>query len=70
VASLPALAGGELDLYRCDVAGGAIVRTAIEKTISPRPNRCVLFAVDRLSLHRVREVTAGGRLSLAGWFTR
>ena len=62
--------GGELDLYRCDVHGGEIVATGVETTIAPRPNRCVLFEVSERSLHRVREITAGGRLSLAGWFTR
>jgi hypothetical protein len=62
--------GGELDLYRCETEGGAIVKTAVVTTIAPRPNRCVLLGVGDTSLHRVREVTAGGRLSLAGWFIR
>ena len=63
-----ALSGGELDLYRCDLEAGRIVHTEIAKTILPRPNRCVLFGVAPHTLHRVREVTAGARLSLAGWF--
>ncbi len=62
--------GGELDLYACETDGGAIVRTTVATTIAPRANRCVLFGVGDTSLHRVREVTAGGRLSLAGWFIR
>jgi hypothetical protein len=70
VGLLDGLVGGELDLYRCDVHDGAIVRTEVGTTIPPRANRCVLFEVGPHSLHRVREVTAGGRLSLAGWFTR
>jgi Rps23 Pro-64 3,4-dihydroxylase Tpa1-like proline 4-hydroxylase len=70
VGLLDGLQGGELDLYRCEVRDGAIVRTEVETTIMPHANRCVLFEVSPQSLHRVREVTAGGRLSLAGWFTR
>ena len=70
VGHLDGLAGGELDLYRCDLAGGEIVRTEVAETIHPAENRCVLFEVSPRSLHRVREVTAGGRLSLAGWFAR
>lgn len=62
--------GGELDLYACETEGGAIVKTTVGATIAPKPNRCVLLGVGDTSLHRVREVTAGGRLSLAGWFIR
>lgn len=62
--------GGELDLYSSKTEDGAIVQTSVTTTIAPRANRCVLLGVDERSLHRVREVTAGGRLSLAGWFLR
>jgi Rps23 Pro-64 3,4-dihydroxylase Tpa1-like proline 4-hydroxylase len=62
--------GGELDLYHCEFDAGEIVATRVEATVSPRANRCVLFEVSDRSLHRVREILAGGRLSLAGWFTR
>ena len=63
-----AFSGGELDLYRCDVdATGEIVGTAIARTLRPRKNRLVLFDVARTTLHRVREVTSGARVSLAGW---
>ncbi len=65
---LSGLSGGELDLYQCDGAPTQIVRTEIAATITPRPGRCVLFAVAPKNLHRVREVLAGARLSLAGWF--
>jgi len=67
---LEGTAGGELDLYACETCGAEIVKTTITTTIAPRPNRCVLLGVGDTSLHRVREVTAGGRLSLAGWFIR
>src|SRR5262245_54761667 len=60
--------GGELDLYRCQSEAGEISRTTIETSIDPRPNRMALFDVSEASLHRVREVTAGARVSLAGWF--
>lgn len=51
--------GGELELF----AGydSAVV-------IAPVPNRIALFEVGDGSLHQVREVLAGLRLSLAGWF--
>jgi Rps23 Pro-64 3,4-dihydroxylase Tpa1-like proline 4-hydroxylase len=67
---LDGTAGGELDLYACDLEGDEIARARVATTIAPRANRCVLFEVSDRSLHRVREITAGGRLSLAGWFTR
>jgi Rps23 Pro-64 3,4-dihydroxylase Tpa1-like proline 4-hydroxylase len=55
--------GGELELYRCTAA-------AIESAcvIEPRANRLVVFDVGDATLHQVREVLAGARLSLAGWF--
>lgn len=65
-----ALEGGELDLYRTETRDGEIVGATVHATIAPRANRCVLFEVSATSLHRVREVRAGARLSLAGWFHR
>lgn len=64
------LEGGELDLYETEMRDGDIVRATVRTTIAPRANRCALFAVGPASLHRVREIRAGVRLSLAGWFHR
>lgn len=47
--------GGELELFP-------------DVVIAPRPNRIALFEVSDRSLHQVREVLGGLRLSLAGWF--
>jgi len=60
--------GGELDLYRCTVADGELVATEVARTIAHRANRLVLFDVSAVSLHQVREVSAGARVSLAGWY--
>lgn len=60
--------GGELELFACTVEHGEIVRTESAKIIEPRANRIVVFDVSDVSLHQVREVTSGLRLSLAGWF--
>ena len=51
--------GGELELF-----------TGMQsaKLIEPRDNRLVIFEVGDASLHQVREVLAGLRISLAGWF--
>ena len=38
------------------------------KRIAPRANRLVVFEVSDRSLHQVREVLDGLRISLAGWF--
>lgn len=62
------LEGGELDLYACE-GDGEIHHAHVAATLPPVRNRCVLFQVGPLSLHRVREVTRGARLSFAGWFT-
>ncbi|MFO0612030.1 MAG: 2OG-Fe(II) oxygenase [Polyangiaceae bacterium] len=75
VGSLPddegrGLEGGELDLYETELRGGEIVRATVHTSIRPVPNRCVLFEVSPTSLHRVREIRSGKRLSLAGWFHR
>jgi Rps23 Pro-64 3,4-dihydroxylase Tpa1-like proline 4-hydroxylase len=51
--------GGELELF----AGMTSARM-----IEPRANRIALFEVSERSLHQVREVMTGLRLSLAGWF--
>jgi Rps23 Pro-64 3,4-dihydroxylase Tpa1-like proline 4-hydroxylase len=60
--------GGELELYRCAAEGGELVTINSAKLVEPRPNRLVVFEVSELSLHQVREVMSGLRLSLAGWF--
>jgi Rps23 Pro-64 3,4-dihydroxylase Tpa1-like proline 4-hydroxylase len=51
--------GGELELF-------AGMESA--KLIAPRDNRLVIFEVGDNSLHQVREVLSGLRISLAGWF--
>jgi Rps23 Pro-64 3,4-dihydroxylase Tpa1-like proline 4-hydroxylase len=61
--------GGELQLFECSTANGEIVATAPAARVGPRPNRLVLFDVSPTSVHQVREVLAGARLSLAGWFS-
>jgi len=60
--------GGELELFACRVDGGEIVATDSALMIEPRGNRLVVFDVSEVSLHQVREVLAGLRISLAGWF--
>ncbi|MBA3453019.1 MAG: 2OG-Fe(II) oxygenase [Deltaproteobacteria bacterium] len=60
--------GGELELFRCRLENGAIAATDCAQLIEPRANRLVVFDVSDVSLHQVREVTAGLRISLAGWF--
>jgi len=60
--------GGELELYRCTLEHGAMTATEPAVLISPRANRLVVFEVSDVSLHQVREVLAGLRISLAGWF--
>jgi len=60
--------GGELELFRCELAGGELVRTEHALKISPRPWRLVVFDVSDVSLHQVCEVLGGLRISLAGWF--
>jgi 2OG-Fe(II) oxygenase superfamily len=60
--------GGELELYRCALAGGEITAVASGRVITPQANRLVVFDVGDASLHQVREVIDGLRLSLAGWF--
>ena len=60
--------GGELELFACELAGREITRVAAGHVIEPVANRLVVFDVSDASLHQVREVMAGLRLSLAGWF--
>jgi len=60
--------GGELELFDCDVEAGDVTATRPGPIIEPRGNRMVVFEVSPWSLHQVREVTAGGRVSLSGWF--
>jgi Rps23 Pro-64 3,4-dihydroxylase Tpa1-like proline 4-hydroxylase len=61
-------AGGELELFACTIDRGELTSTISAKVIEPRANRLVIFEVGDTSLHQVREVLAGMRLSLAGWF--
>jgi Rps23 Pro-64 3,4-dihydroxylase Tpa1-like proline 4-hydroxylase len=60
--------GGELELYRCELDNGQLVVTEPATRIEPRPWRLVVFDVSDVSLHQVREVLGGLRISLAGWF--
>jgi len=60
--------GGELELYACRLEAGELVATESALEIEPRGNRLVVFDVSDVSLHQVREVLAGLRISLAGWF--
>lgn len=59
---------GALELYRCELEDGEVVRAESARLIEPRANRLVVFDVSDVSLHQVREVMAGLRVSLAGWF--
>lgn len=60
--------GGELELFQCRLRKGEIAATRSARRIRPRPNRLVLFDVGPGTLHAVREVTSGARLSIAGWY--
>jgi Rps23 Pro-64 3,4-dihydroxylase Tpa1-like proline 4-hydroxylase len=60
--------GGELELYRCRIEAGELTSTEPAKLVMPRANRLVVFDVNDVSLHQVREVLGGLRISLAGWF--
>lgn len=60
--------GGELELYACEVADGALTSVTSARVLAPRANRLVIFEVSTRSLHQVREVLGGLRISLAGWF--
>lgn len=54
--------GGELELFACSAAEVSSVRV-----LEPRANRLVVFDVGDVTLHQVREVTNGLRVSLSGW---
>ena len=59
---------GALELFRCVIEGGEVVLTESARIIEARPNRLAIFDVSDVSLHQVREVLGGLRISLAGWF--
>jgi hypothetical protein len=63
--------GGELELFACEPGSdgdGELAAIASARVIEPRANRLVVFDVSDVTLHQVREVVGGLRLSLAGWF--
>lgn len=60
--------GGELELYRCTLSGGELATIESARMIEPVTWRLAVFDVSAVSLHQVREVVGGLRLSLAGWF--
>jgi len=60
--------GGELEMFACRAEHGELVAIETARLIEPAPNRLVVFEVSTLSLHQVREVLGGLRISLAGWF--
>jgi len=68
------LEGGDLELF--ETAPGPPVdpfdfaRTISSGAIAARPGRLVLLDVGPKCLHQVREVEAGSRVSLSGWFRR
>jgi Rps23 Pro-64 3,4-dihydroxylase Tpa1-like proline 4-hydroxylase len=59
--------GGELELFRCELDAGELVSAESAELVEPRPNRLVVFEVGHASLHQVREVLSGVRISLSGW---
>jgi Rps23 Pro-64 3,4-dihydroxylase Tpa1-like proline 4-hydroxylase len=60
--------GGELEMFACRAEHGELISTESARLIEPAPNRVVVFEVSARSLHQVREVLDGLRISLAGWF--
>jgi hypothetical protein len=62
------LVGGELELYRCRVENGELADIESATLVEARANRIAIFDVSDVSLHQVREVLGGLRLSLSGWF--
>lgn len=68
VAVSPHLEGGELELFDCQVELGQIIATEPAGRILPEAGTLVLFDVSDRSLHQVREVLAGTRASISGWF--
>jgi len=61
-------AGGELEMFACRAEGGELVAIERARLYEPVANRLIVFDVSPVSLHQVREVLAGLRISLAGWF--
>lgn len=62
------LEGGELELFECETEVGRIIATDPAGRITPKPGTLVLFDVNEISLHQVREVVQGTRGSISGWF--
>lgn len=62
------LRGGDLLLFKCSLRGEEVSRAKPTRRIVPKRNRLLLFEVTHASLHQVREVLQGARMSLAGWF--
>lgn len=60
--------GGELELFACRINASELVSIETAKLYEPRANRLIVFDVSDVSLHQVREVLGGLRISLAGWF--
>ncbi len=60
--------GGELELFAAQLLDGHLGAASSTQLFAPMPNRLVVFEVSERSLHQVREVVQGLRLSLAGWF--
>lgn len=60
--------GGGLDLFAAGLEQGRVVSQRPVVCIEPRPNRLVLFEVSPATVHQVRKVVAGARVSLSGWF--
>lgn len=60
--------GGELELFSWSVENDDLGAPISARIIEPRANRIVVFEVGEASLHQVREVLSGLRISLAGWF--
>ena len=56
--------GGELEFFAVSARGA----TRAARRIAARANRLVLFEVHDRALHQIREVLAGRRDSIAGWF--
>jgi hypothetical protein len=60
--------GGELEMFACRAEHGELIATDSARLLEPVANRLVVFEVSQRSLHQVREVLSGLRISLAGWF--
>ncbi len=60
--------GGELELFECEMASDRVISARPTERVLPRENRLVMLDVTNASLHQVREVLAGSRVSLTGWF--